>query len=281
MHIQYAEGFENQSLGYALLHPCSTERLHPGVCGYFDGQGDWKTIVDIPQIKDGEVAVLGDLKFAPLDTIPPLPPPITMRWEPKCSADVEFTKVDADASAGYVVQLVNYITDSRSGNQKVFDSFKFTKNKDFGAVLIAEDLVKLDYYSEDTPFYRWLKVNYPAIVFSYPKLIESETPLWIITKTYHTPKCSVSCWSGSQRDVSLELRMKFDTEVGEVAVSPESSNVKVKTSGPGWAHYGISELVGSTAVSFMSTTLIRYHIQNQQIMLCLSEGFDLRLAGLS
>lgn len=103
LYVQYAEGFENQSLGYALLHPCSTERLHPGVCGYFDAQGDWKTIVDIPQIKKGEAAALGDLKFSPLDNIPALPPPNMMRWEPKCSADVEFTKVDADASAGYVL----------------------------------------------------------------------------------------------------------------------------------------------------------------------------------
>lgn len=75
--------------------------------------------------------------------------------------------------------------------------------------------------------------------------------------------------------------MKFDTGLGEVVASPESSNVKVKTSGPGWAHYGISELVGGTAVSFMSSALMRYHPQNQQTMLCLSEGFDLRPAGLS
>ena len=107
MHVQYAEGFQHQSLGYALLHPSSTERLHPGVCGYFDDEGDWKTIVDIPQIKDGEVAALGDLKFVPLDNIPPLPQPTVMRWEPKCSADVEFTKVDGDASAAYVVSLIN------------------------------------------------------------------------------------------------------------------------------------------------------------------------------
>lgn len=75
--------------------------------------------------------------------------------------------------------------------------------------------------------------------------------------------------------------MKFNTEVGELAASPDSSNVKVKTSGPGWAHYGISELVGSPAVSFVSRVLIRYHRQIQQTMSCLSEGFDLLQTGLS
>jgi hypothetical protein len=100
MHLQYAEAFEDQALGYGLLHPASTERLHPGVCGYFDEDGDWKTIVDIPRIIDGQVNALGDLHFTTLDEVPTLPSPMSMRWEPKCSAAVSYTKVSQSASIG-------------------------------------------------------------------------------------------------------------------------------------------------------------------------------------
>ena len=106
---------------------------------------------------------------------------------------------------------------------------------------MAEADVKQEYYSEDTPFYRWLKVNFPAIVNSYPELIESQTLLWIITKVYYTRKCSISCWSDSQQDISLEFGIDVAAEGEDVKASPNASHVRVKTSGPGWAHYGINE----------------------------------------
>jgi hypothetical protein len=260
MHLQYAEAFEDQALGYGLLHPASTERLHPGVCGYFDEDGDWKTIVDIPRIIDGQVKALGDLRFTTLDEVPTLPSPMSMRWEPKCSAAVSYTKVSQSASIGYIVNIMNriYWRIRPSGKQSAFDSFKFTKGKEFGAVLVAEADVKQEYYSEDTPFYRWLKINFPAVVYSYPKLIESETPLWIITKVYHTRKCSISCWSGSQQDISLEFGIDAAAEGEAVTASPATSHVRVKTSGLGWAHYGINELIGSTtAVKSLAIMLIK------------------------
>jgi len=101
LDVQYAEAFNDQALGHALLHPCPTERLHPGVCGYFDEDGDWRTIVDIPLLKDGKGASIDSLKFSSLDDTPVLPPSTVMRWEPKCSNNVQYTKVKADVSAKY------------------------------------------------------------------------------------------------------------------------------------------------------------------------------------
>ena len=97
MHLRYNKAFEEQALGYALLHPASTDRIHPGVCGYFDGEGDWKTIVDIPQIK-----ALTDEKrkwFAPMDDLPPVPRGPPVRWEPKIASNMTYTKESADASS--------------------------------------------------------------------------------------------------------------------------------------------------------------------------------------
>jgi hypothetical protein len=100
LHMLYAQGFQSDSLGYGLLHPCWSDRLHPGVCGYFDEEGDWRTIVDIVTIAPGKPSALGDLQLSPLESIPDLPPSELVRWEPKCSADVTTSKESASSSAG-------------------------------------------------------------------------------------------------------------------------------------------------------------------------------------
>src|SRR5580692_9603574 len=64
LHMLYAQGFQYDSLGYGLLHPCSSDRLLPGVCGYFDEEGDWRTIVDIVTIAPGKPSALGDLQLS-------------------------------------------------------------------------------------------------------------------------------------------------------------------------------------------------------------------------
>ena len=97
MHLRYNKAFQEQALGYALLHPAPTDRVHPGVCGYFDGEGDWKTIVDIPQIKASK-----DEKkkwFARIDDLSPVPRGPSVRWEPKISSNMTYIKESADASS--------------------------------------------------------------------------------------------------------------------------------------------------------------------------------------
>jgi len=34
----------------------------------------------------------------------------------------------------------------------------------------------------------------------------------------------------------------------DVSAAPESEKIAVKTTGPGWAHYGMTELLGSTTM---------------------------------
>jgi len=100
LHVLYAQEFQNESLGYGLLHPCSSDRLHPGVCGYFDEEGDFRTIVDILQIEPGKPSALGDLQLSPLESTPSLPPPEVLHWEPKSSSDVSSSKNSGSGSVG-------------------------------------------------------------------------------------------------------------------------------------------------------------------------------------
>lgn len=118
--------------------------------------------------------------------------------------------------------------------------FTFTKGNDFGAVLVTQAPVQTNYYSDDTPFYRWLYDNFTTLEKGWPQLFESDIPLWVITKTQSTAKCSISCWSGSQQQISLQFGFKVSSELA--SFSPDALRNTVKTSGPGWAHYGVTEL---------------------------------------
>lgn len=100
LHLRYNKAFQDKSLGYALLHPPGTERVHVGVCGYFDGEGDWKTIVDIPKLKDLKCEKEG--WFRPIDVLPAVPRGPPVRWEPKVASDMTVTKESADGSAKFV-----------------------------------------------------------------------------------------------------------------------------------------------------------------------------------
>jgi len=102
MHVRYAEEFADLSLGLGLLHPCVKSRLHPGVCGYFDDQGDFKTIVDIPQIKTKVGLEPDDFNFTSLDSHPELPEPEILRWDPKVSSKVSVSKDKGEAGYGPV-----------------------------------------------------------------------------------------------------------------------------------------------------------------------------------
>jgi hypothetical protein len=244
LHVRYAQEFAHLSLGLALLHPCSETRLHPGVCGYFDEEGDFKTIVDIPKIKT-EVSVTPDeMEFTSLDSKVELPEPTTMQWEPKVSSKVTVDKDSGEARFA-LIGWVDWCSAQLGGIPKLFSKFTFNKDDDFGAVLCAEAPVHLDYFPDDVPFYRWMKRNARKIISEYGELMENGVHLWIITKIYHTSKCSIACWSGSQQTISLGLEAEIPDEVN---VKPEGSNVKVQASGPGWAHYGVKCTGNGTAV---------------------------------
>jgi hypothetical protein len=128
---------------------------------------------------------------------------------------------------------------------ELFDSFKFTGGKDFGAVIVAEAPVQLDYYADDTLFYHWMKENAHTLISNYREIIDSGTSIWIITKTYKTSKCSISCWIGSQQEISLSFGLDLTVEGVAAATPADASSTAVHTTGPGWAHYGNTEVLGN------------------------------------
>jgi len=95
LFIRYAGAFDKLSLGHGILHPCPASRLHPGVVGYYDDDGDWKTIVDLSTLTKDTAG-----KYTAIENLPALPSDPPTRWEMKCSSDVTQTHVKTDADAG-------------------------------------------------------------------------------------------------------------------------------------------------------------------------------------
>lgn len=48
----YVECFSGQAEGWPLYHPIKSTALKPGMCGYFDVDGVWQTIVDLTDPND-------------------------------------------------------------------------------------------------------------------------------------------------------------------------------------------------------------------------------------
>ena len=45
--VVFAECFKNQPEGWAIYKKIAATELKPGMCGYFDPQGDWQPIADL------------------------------------------------------------------------------------------------------------------------------------------------------------------------------------------------------------------------------------------
>ena len=115
--------------------------------------------------------------------------------------------------------------------------FNFKKSKGSAAILVTDAPIRQQYYSDDTCFSEWMKTNFHVFSSKYKELLESNTLLWIVTKTYRTAHCSISCASGDAFDFSVEFAAKPIDAGPRVGIL--ASTKRVKASGPGWAHYGI------------------------------------------
>jgi hypothetical protein len=155
----------------------------------------------------------------------------------------------------------------RTGAVCANEGFKFTKSKGFGAVLVTQGDVKEEYYSDDTSFHRWIDDNFKELGANYPDLVQHNVPLWIITKIYYAQECSIWCWEGEQKVVSLEFGVK--TVPGEGDGTGSYSASSVTTTGPGWTHYGDPNLSSGTVFILYETRLMNRPRPRKMILFCL------------
>lgn len=80
----YAQGMKQHPYGYALFKPRDSTIIKPGLCGFFDDNSNWTTIVDTTTIPDNHT------HFQPLKKKydPCLDQPETLKWGPQYSQSV-------------------------------------------------------------------------------------------------------------------------------------------------------------------------------------------------
>lgn len=145
-------------------------------------------------------------------------------------------------------------TNSSTGVVNVSEGFKFTKKKDFGAVLVTQGDVEEEYYSDDTLFRHWTNDNFAALRKNYSELFQRDISLWIVTKIYYAQQCSIWCWEGELKEVSLEFGVK--TVPGNVDDTGSYSASRVTTTGPGWTHYGTTTSITGTVYLLLSALIL-------------------------
>jgi hypothetical protein len=92
----YVECFRGQPEGWAIYQPIKSTALKPGMCGYFDVDGIWQTIVDLANaddVKSKNLPPVHDVTFSGGNLA------TTKHWGLRTSRDVEQKDISADVIA--------------------------------------------------------------------------------------------------------------------------------------------------------------------------------------
>jgi hypothetical protein len=92
-YVQAMKGIYNM---FALWSPEQPLSFKPGVCGYFDAQGDWNSIVDLTQ--PDQV----DRTLTKTPSLPHSKKKSLGRWSPICSDGVKWAQTELQDPIEYV-----------------------------------------------------------------------------------------------------------------------------------------------------------------------------------
>lgn len=115
----YVECFKGQPEGWAVYPPIKSSALKPGMCGYFDVDGIWQTIVDLTDPNDAKsknLPAVEDVIFSPGNLAD------TKHWPLRKTRNIQQEDVTAQVMAKYVSLRLNCpIKSFRSGSLFLMD----------------------------------------------------------------------------------------------------------------------------------------------------------------
>lgn len=100
----YTECFRGQDEGWAVYPPIKSSALKPGMCGYFDVDGIWQTIVDLTNpddVQSKNLPAVHDVEFSSGNLAD------TKHWGLRKSKDVSQEDITAQVMAKYVSLRLN------------------------------------------------------------------------------------------------------------------------------------------------------------------------------
>ncbi|OQU94989.1 hypothetical protein CLAIMM_01261 [Cladophialophora immunda] len=150
LDVLYANCFQDQAEGHFLYRPPSSTWLRPGVCGFFDNQGDWQALADLTNPED--------LAKKGYSFVPGIEVEVSVtrgeEWRPRMSQNVRRIDLKEDEIPG---------RPAGGGSMA-----RFTSSSGPGAILITDGDVKQAWARPVQGLAQWLRENSRAVVKKNP-----------------------------------------------------------------------------------------------------------------
>jgi hypothetical protein len=203
---RYNESMTRYGYGYAFYEPESSLDVKPGACGYIERRsGTWHPMQDLTKPKALKKASFDVIEKQQLEKLRPS----TMKWGPKYTETVTYTKTDlavgaSGLPAGIPVDAAVKI--------------EFSLKSDFGAVLMCSSEVLKEGFNHLDPFRKWAKSNAERLLSAYPDI--ADVGFFIVATTHSAREIHINAWSNREEKVVLGFKAGV-TPVGEIAPATE------------------------------------------------------------
>ena len=212
--------------------------MKPPCVGYLDANRRWNHLTNIEWEGDD----LPDTRiYVPLEKVPQKMAEMNIEWRPRTSLGVREYKVDAKGESPYVfprrlvylLGLADYRLMSRADLPAGAEAaIRYASKTRFGAILIAQKPVTLTSYNDETLFRHWIRTNHAKLAQLHGVEL-SRYGLWLVTRTYTTPRASINAWEDKDKDANMSVKVKANM-MGDLAGDVDWSE---KSSDKDWAHY--------------------------------------------
>lgn len=198
---------QNQQEGHAIFPCISAEDLKPGVCGYFDRDGDWRKIADILNKEEAEAQELDHQENVTI--VNPAGKKSVEKWGVRKSEHMK--RVEVQGKGGTTQQGVT-----------LSSSVTYKSTKQEGVVLVTRGNIKRAHTDAESEykFLQWMNKNASKIIKTHPNV--QERGVWIITKTTSVPHRAFA------------LVRSSDSEIGFSAAADVANAASIEPSATWW-----------------------------------------------
>lgn len=121
----------------------------------------------------------------------------------------------------------------------------YKSKSSFGAVLMAQKPVTLTSYNDETLFNSWLRANRARLSLLHGHQLRRHG-LWLVTRTYTTPRASITAWDAKDKEANMSVKAKASM-MGELGGDLEWED---KSTDKDWSHYSGKDDSSTVVVFF-------------------------------
>ncbi|KAK5696326.1 hypothetical protein LTR17_024298 [Elasticomyces elasticus] len=230
----YADQLRNHPEGHAVYFNVPGSQMKPGACGYFNQNGQWRTIV---QTAEAEPSLLVAQGWQAPDKVLNVERRGGIEWPIKLSKSVNEIKVTAAVTANIPGAPV-------SGGFNM----SFGTKRGAGAILITGGEVKSHQLVRDILALQWVmdSHNMQKILAEWPEISKEKRTLWMVTSTYVVQNCALSVLNSPESSVTIGM----DVNVVNIAQASPSVQWWKQSTDRTWNKYTADD--DSGVVVFMS-----------------------------